>query len=501
MRLGARECLKMVGNLDRLENARVAVIGDLMLDVYVQGDVERISPEAPVPVVRLTSEWAAAGGAANVAANIASLGGVVRLVGVAGGDSGFEQLRSLLGKIGNIDVSGIVLDAARTTTTKTRVVGHRQQIARIDRENSAPVSAAAESAIIAQACAAMDASEVAIFSDYGKGVFSDRVISATLAYARQTAKLVVVDPKRRDLSIYRGAAIISPNQAELALATGRPCQTDAEAEEAARIAHRVCGADILLTRSEKGMSYFPLEGDPIHLPTVAREVFDVSGAGDTVVATLATALAAAYPLVEAMKIANHAAGLVVGKLGTATVTREELLAEMHGADRKGDVTDGRLLTREELVTQRARWRSEGLTVGIANGCFDLIHPGHISLIRQAAASCDRLVVALNTDASVQKLKGPARPIQNEIARADVIGAIKGVAALVFFDEETPLELIAAVVPDVLVKGADYTEDEVVGADIVNKAGGSVLLAKLTPGRSTSRLLSAIQSRELQRGAL
>ena len=485
----------MAANLDRLENARVAVIGDLMLDVYVQGDVERISPEAPVPVIRQTSERAVAGGAANVAANIAALGGRVRLVGIAGGDSGFEQLSALLGKIGNIDLSGIVLDAARATTTKTRVVSHRQQIARIDRENTEPVSAALEDALIAQACAAIDASEVAIFSDYGKGVFSDRVITAALTHARETAKRVIVDPKRRDLSIYRGAAIISPNQAELSLATGRPCRSDAEAEAAARIAHGVCGADILLTRSEKGMSYFPLEGGPIHMPTVAREVFDVSGAGDTVVAAMAIALASEHSLVEAMRIANHAAGVVVGKFGAATVTREELSAAMRGPHRKGDVTDGRVMTMEELLAQRAFWRGEGLTVGIANGCFDLIHPGHISLIRQAAAACDRLVVALNSDASVRKLKGPARPVQNETARADVMGALKGVAALVLFDEETPLELIAAVVPDVLVKGADYTEDEVVGADIVKKAGGSILLAKLTPGRSTSRLLSAIQTRD------
>jgi D-beta-D-heptose 7-phosphate kinase/D-beta-D-heptose 1-phosphate adenosyltransferase len=487
--------MRMASSLDGFANARVAVIGDLMLDVYVQGDVERISPEAPVPVIRLTSEWAAAGGAANVAANIASLGGVVRLVGIAGGDSGFERLRGLLGEIGNIDLSGMVLDAARATTMKTRVVGHRQQIVRIDREDSDPVIAATEDALIARACAAMDASDVAIFSDYGKGVFSDRVISAALAHAQKTAKRVIVDPKRRDLSIYRGAAIISPNQAELSLATGKPCHSDLEAEDAARIAHRVCGADILLTRSEKGMSYFPLEGEAIHLPTVAREVFDVSGAGDTVVAAIAIALAGGYPLVEAMKIANHAAGIVVGKLGAATVTPEELLADMRGLDRKGDVTDGRVMTLDELVAQRAFWRREGLTVGIANGCFDLIHPGHISLIRQAAAACDRLVVALNTDASVQRLKGPTRPVQNETARANVMGAIKGVAALVFFGEETPLELIAALVPDVLVKGADYTQDQVVGAEIVKRGGGSVLLAELSPGRSTSRILSTILSRE------
>ena len=485
----------MAVNLDGFDDARIAVIGDLMLDIYVQGDVERISPEAPVPVLRLTSERATPGGAANVAANIAALGGAARLVGLAGGDAGFQRLRGLLDAIGRIDLSGTVLDAARATTTKTRVVGHRQQIVRIDRESVEPVPAALEDALIEAGRAAIDASDLVIVSDYGKGVFSDRVLAATLGHARTSAKRVIVDPKRRDLSAYRGATIITPNQAELSLATGLPCRSDAEAERAAREARDVCGADILLTRSEKGMSYFPFEGATIHLPTVAREVFDVSGAGDTVVAAIGLALAAGHPLQEAMRIANHAAGIVVGKFGAATVNREELLQEMQDSARRGDIADGRVLTRAELVAQRAFWRREGLTVGIANGCFDLIHPGHISLIRQAAAACDRLVVALNTDASVRRLKGPTRPVQNEAARAEVMGAVKGVAAVVLFDEETPLALIAAVAPDVLIKGADYSRDEVVGAEVVAKAGGSVLLAELTPGRSTSRLLKAIQSLE------
>ncbi|MGD0721245.1 MAG: D-glycero-beta-D-manno-heptose-7-phosphate kinase [Roseiarcus sp.] len=485
----------MAGILEGFDSARVAVVGDLMLDVYIQGDVERISPEAPVPVIRSTSERAVAGGAANVAANVAALGGAVRLVGLAGGDSAYERLRGLLGEIDGIDLSGMVPDGTRATTTKTRVVGHRQQIVRIDREASDAPAAAVQAALVANTNAAIDASQIAVFSDYGKGVFSDRVLAATLDHARRVGARAIVDPKRRDLSVYRGATIITPNQAELALATGRPCQSDAEAEAAARVAQDLCGADVLLTRSEKGMSYFPLRGAAIHLPTVAREVFDVSGAGDTVVAAIAIALAAGHPLVEAMRIANHAAGVVVGKFGAATVTRAELLAAMGEASRKGDVTDGRVLDRAELVAQRAFWRREGLTVGIANGCFDLIHPGHISLIRQAAAACDRLVVALNTDASVRRLKGPARPVQNEAARADVMGALRGVAALTFFDEDTPRQLIAAVLPDVLVKGADYAEAQVVGAEIVKAAGGSVLLAELTPGRSTSRLLSAIQSND------
>ena len=485
----------MTGALDGFESARVAVIGDLMLDIYIQGDVERISPEAPVPVIRARSERAVAGGAANVAANVAALGGSARLVGLAGDDAGHRRLRELLGGIAGVDLTGVVLDAARATTTKTRVVGQRQQIVRIDRETAEPAGPAVEATLVDRARAAIDQCAIVVVSDYGKGVFSDAMLAATLGHARRRATPAIVDPKRRDFSAYRGASIITPNQAELALATGAPCRSDAEAEKAARIAQAACGADVLLTRSEKGISFFPRDGAPIHLPTVAREVFDVSGAGDTVVAAFAIALAAGRPVVEAIRIANHAAGLVVGKLGTATVTREELLADLGEAARKGDVTDGRVLGRAELVAQRAFWRREGLTVGIANGCFDLIHPGHISLIRQAAAACDRLVVALNTDASVRRLKGPTRPVQGEAARAEVMGAIRGVAALTYFDEDTPRDLIAALLPDLLIKGADYTEAQVVGADIVKAAGGSVLLAELTPDRSTSRLLSAIEAKK------
>jgi D-beta-D-heptose 7-phosphate kinase/D-beta-D-heptose 1-phosphate adenosyltransferase len=479
----------MQGISERFAAARVAVVGDLMLDVYIEGEVHRVSPEAPVPVVRLTSERAVPGGAANVAANIASLGGTVTLVGVAGRDSAFAQLSEELQRVGRVDLATTVFDDSRGTTTKTRLLGHRQQIARIDRETLRPIAPEIETQLIERACAAIDGCDIVILSDYGKGVLTDLVLQRTLAYAQAVGKRVLVDPKRRDLSAYRGASIITPNRAELALATGQPCETDEEAEEAARLAHEICGADVLLTRSEKGMSYFARSGDSLHFATIAREVFDVSGAGDTVVAVLGAALAAGFPLVEAMKASNHAAGLVVAKIGTATVSCEELVMALHGGAQALDVEDGRLVTLDELMRIRAFWRANGLTVGVANGCFDLIHPGHVSLIRQAAAASDRLVMALNTDASVRRLKGPTRPVQTETARAEVMGALKGVAAVVLFDEDTPYDLIKALQPDVLVKGADYTEELVVGADIVRARGGTVLLAALTPGQSTTRLIS------------
>ena len=303
-------------------------------------------------------------------------------------------------------------------------------------------------------------------------------------------KKVLVDPKRTDFGVYRGAFLITPNRKELTDATGLPCESDEEAAAAAAKAQDMCGAHLLLTRSEKGMSFYPVNEAPMHVPTVAQDVFDVSGAGDTVVAVMAAALAADMPIHDAMRMANHAAGIVVSKLGTASVTREELAAALLAESTTSDINDGRLLDREAMVALRWAWAHEKLTVGIANGCFDLIHPGHVSLIAQAAASCDRLIMALNTDASVRRLKGPSRPIQDEAARAAVIGAMKGVAAVVLFDEETPLELIQALEPDVLVKGADYTIDRVVGADVVQKRGGRVVLAELTPGRSTTGLVAA-----------
>ena len=475
--------------LDNLSTCRVAVIGDVMLDCYLSGSVSRISPEAPVPVMRVTDEHAVPGGAANVAANLASLGVAVKLVGLAGQDSAREELVSLLSRMGDIDCTGIAALPGRRTTRKLRVIGAHQQIVRVDHEDDFPCSAEVEADFLKTMTSAIDAAEIVILSDYGKGVCSDRAIRAVLDHAAAAGKKVLVDPKRNDLSAYRGAFAITPNRKELSDATGLPCESDEEAALAAAAAQQVSGANILLTRSEKGMSFFPVEGTPIHLATVAQDVFDVSGAGDTVVAVLAAALAAEMPIRDAMRMANHAAGIVVSKLGTASVTREELAAALTPETVSSDINDGRLLSLDDAVALRRVWARDKLSVGFANGCFDLIHPGHVSLIAQAAATCDRLIMALNSDASVQRLKGPSRPIQDEAARAAVMGAIKGVAAVIIFDEDTPLETIEALHPDVLIKGADYTIDKVVGADIVQKRGGRVVLAELSPGQSTSRLVA------------
>lgn len=480
--------------IDQLLGRRVAVIGDLMLDSYLSGEVSRISPEAPVPVMRVQAEKSVPGGAANVAANLASLGLSVSMVGLAGQDAARDELIAALEQLGAVDCSGILAAPGRRTTRKLRIIGAHQQIVRVDHEDVLPCTADVEAQFLDGAIRAIDVADVVIVSDYAKGVCSDRVLARVLEHAATAGKKVVVDPKRADLSAYSGATVLTPNRKELQDATKLPVDTDEEVAAAVQAAQATCRADFLVTRSEKGMSFFPLDGQPIHLGTVAQDVFDVSGAGDTVVAVLAAALAAGLPFVEGMRMANHAAGIVVSKLGTASVTRAELAESLLSEGAPAEVGDGALVSRDDAVKLRWQWQREKLTVGFANGCFDLLHPGHVSLIRQAAATCDRLVMALNSDASVKRLKGPSRPIQGEAARAEVMGALKGVAAVVLFDEDTPKELIDALQPDVLVKGADYTVEQVVGADVVQARGGRVVLADLSPGQSTSRLVAASAGR-------
>jgi D-beta-D-heptose 7-phosphate kinase/D-beta-D-heptose 1-phosphate adenosyltransferase len=471
--------------IDRLSRARVAVIGDVMIDTYIKGTIERISPEAPVPVLRAQSQSAVPGGAANVAANIAALGAMPLLVGIIGADGG--DLYNVLLAQGVTWHDGLVIARDRQTIRKQRIMSG-QQIVRVDFEDTRPVSPDIEAELVAKALAAIAEADTIVLSDYGKGALSPAVIRAVTLAARELGKTVIADPKSRDLTIYRGASILTPNRAELTAATGLPCETDEQAEQAVRVAQQAFGGDILLTRSEKGLSFYPATGPTSHYPTLARQVFDVSGAGDTVVGTLAVAIATRIAIPEAIRIANQAAGIVVAKVGTATASLTELSERMELTDGHG-VTEGQMVTAQAAGALARMWQQQGLKVGFTNGCFDLVHPGHISLIRQAAAACDRLILALNTDASVKRLKGPSRPVQPEQARAEVIGAVRGVDAVVLFDEATPLELIELIKPDILIKGADYTAETVVGADVVLKQGGSVILANLVAGQSTTRLIA------------
>jgi D-beta-D-heptose 7-phosphate kinase/D-beta-D-heptose 1-phosphate adenosyltransferase len=469
----------------RLAGASVAVIGDVMLDHYVYGRVTRLSPEAPTPVLHVQSERHVLGGAANVAANIAALGGQALLVGVIGADAAGDIFTRQVSALAAVQAD-LIIDPARPTILKTRYLGGQYQLVRVDRESAAAIANKVAEQALNAARHAIAAADIVVLSDYGKGLLSDAVLAALFAAAQTHGKPVIVDPKRARLSDYRGASVITPNRKELSAAVGLACETDAEAAAAAAEAQAVSGADILLTRSEKGMALYRAGEAPLHLKAEAREVFDVSGAGDTVVAAYALSLAAGLSAGEALQIANTAAGVVVQKLGTATVSPDELAAALTHGERAAPAI---VTPRAQALAHRAQWAAEGLSVGFANGCFDLLHPGHIALIGQAAAASDRLIVALNSDASVARLKGPTRPIQALAARAQVIGAIKGVDLVVAFEEDTPLDLITALKPDVLVKGADYREDQVVGADIVKAHGGRVLLAELTPGQSTSAIVA------------
>jgi D-beta-D-heptose 7-phosphate kinase/D-beta-D-heptose 1-phosphate adenosyltransferase len=478
-------------SVDALATGRVAVLGDVMLDRYVSGEVARISPEAPVPVLAVSHERETPGGAANVAANISALGGAVSLIGLTGEDEAADRLERLLSGRAGVGLS-LVRAAGRPTILKTRYVAGQQQIVRVDRESTAPISPTEEDALLAALARALPQAAVLVLSDYGKGALSDRVIRGAIEQAQASGKLVVVDPKRRDFSIYRGADIVTPNRKELAEATGLPARDDEDAERAAAAVFTQCGAAVLLTRSERGMSLFRPGTSPLHMPAQALEVFDVSGAGDTVAAVFGLGLASGLSIEAAMLAANTAAGVVVGKRGTATVSPAELraaLARLTGRmdQRRDALADARLLTLDEAVQRREDWARAGLRVGFANGCFDLLHPGHVSLLRQAAAACDRLIVAINSDASVSRLKGPSRPLQSAEARADVLAALKGVDAVIQFEEDTPLRVITALQPDLLVKGADYREDQVVGADLVKARGGRVLLVELVDGQSTTSI--------------
>ncbi|MGU3493510.1 D-glycero-beta-D-manno-heptose-7-phosphate kinase [Xanthobacteraceae bacterium A53D] len=474
--------------LAETQPATIAVIGDVMVDRYITGSVSRISPEAPVPVLVHGEERVVPGGAANVAANAAALGAPVVLVGLVGDDEAAGQLRGALAAFPGIALDAMVVEANRPTITKTRVMSGRQQIVRIDAEVTRAPDASVVERLIAAAEAAIARASVVVLSDYAKGVLSDTVIAAVMKAANAKGAPVIVDPKRRTFEAYKGASLVTPNRRELTEATGLPDETDMDAARAAEAAGRQFGGDVLVTRAEKGMTLWRQNGRTLHVAAEAREVFDVSGAGDTALAALAVSLAGGQSLEASVGIANAAAALAVAKLGTAVVTRAELRQAL---ERSAAAIErpGALVSLEDACRIVAAWKANGTRVVFTNGCFDLLHPGHVSLLEQAASHGDRLVVALNSDASVKRLKGETRPLQDEQARATVMGAMRCVDLVVLFEEDTPLETIKALLPDVLVKGADYAPSAVVGAKEVEANGGELVLVDLVAGKSTSSLVA------------
>ena len=476
--------------IENFKFGHLCIIGDLLVDKYVFGSVNRISPEAPVPVLLHSHRITVPGGAANVAANAAALGCKVNLIGVVGADRAADMLCEVMAPWTDIELS-FVKDPAWTTITKTRILSGQQQIVRIDEEQVGTMSPTTPQQLIGATLEALNNADVLVCSDYAKGVLSDEVLAVVIRAAQEKGIPVIVDPKRPTFEAYRGATLITPNRSEITRATGLPLKTEQQIEVAAQVASRQFGGDVLLTRSEEGMTLWQQNGECLHITARRSEVSDVSGAGDTVLATVASVLSAGQKLETAVVIAAAAAAVSVSKLGTATVSRAELSAELQSEMKDA----GALVPLEQAKDIVADWRRHGAQVVFTNGCFDLIHPGHIELIRAAANEGDKLIVALNTDRSVRRLKGESRPIQDEIARATVMGALRDVDLVVLFDEETPLETIMALRPDVVVKGADYTEDQVVGGDFVKQYSGRVVLVDIVQGRSTSSLVKKARTPE------
>jgi D-beta-D-heptose 7-phosphate kinase / D-beta-D-heptose 1-phosphate adenosyltransferase len=472
----------------------VLCVGDLMLDDFVYGEVSRISPEAPTPVLAVARSEVEIGGAGNVARNIAALGAQCIFIGLIGEDDAAGKLTEAFAKLKGKVVPHLVMEPGRHTTRKVRFVSehHSAHLMRADWETAHPASAATEAEVIAQAQAALPQVGAVVLSDYAKGVLTPRVISAIIDSARRLGKPVVVDPKSHDYSIYRGATLITPNRQELGTAVHRSVTSEAEiGKAAAELAHMVESDAVLVTRSEEGMTLHVSGDAPVHIPAYPVKVRDVSGAGDTVAAVMAVLLAMKAPFDSAMRAANAAAAVVVGKRGTSTVSlpelRHRILPSASLAPEDKIVFDWSMLD-ERL----AEWRRHGLRIGFTNGCFDLLHRGHVKLLAEARAACDRLVVGLNSDVSTTRLKGNGRPVNPAEGRAEVLAALEAVDLVVVFEEDTPIELIKRVRPAVLAKGADYKREDVVGHDVVEQAGGDVILIDLVPGHSTTAMVERVR---------
>ncbi|MBV9250808.1 MAG: D-glycero-beta-D-manno-heptose 1-phosphate adenylyltransferase [Acetobacteraceae bacterium] len=477
----------LCGSARRLSSGSVLVVGDLMLDRSIYGDVTRISPEAPVPVLSIEREVALPGGAGNVVRNLTALGAAVAFISIVGDDQAGSELTGLVGGQPGIE-PWLLVQGGRTTTVKTRYLAAGQQLLRADREQISPVQPKLKERLIRIARDAMAATTVTVLSDYGKGVLAGDMPAKLIEAARQTGRIVIVDPRGADYGRYAGADIIVPNWRELAAATLMPVDTEAAIVAAANILRtwHQFGA-VVVTRGNDGITLVDASGAR-HFPAEAAEVYDVSGAGDTAVATLAAGIAARLDLDVAVRLANIAAGIVVGKVGTAVARQADILAALSP---RGGVLR-KIVEPDTAVEQVQRWRHKGWRIGFTNGCFDLLHPGHLHLLEEARSQCDRLVVGLNSDASVRRIKGSPRPIQPVAARASVLASLANVDLVCVFDEDTPEALIAELRPDVLIKGADYALDEVIGANLVRGWGGHVALADLVPGYSAAETVARIR---------
>ncbi|OSM04939.1 bifunctional D-glycero-beta-D-manno-heptose-7-phosphate kinase/D-glycero-beta-D-manno-heptose 1-phosphate adenylyltransferase HldE [Magnetofaba australis] len=474
----------------------ILVVGDLMLDKYLWGDVGRISPEAPVPVVRVTRESDNCGGAANVALNLAQLGCAVTVAGFVGDDPMGQRLTDLLAARG-VRSDAVCAISGMPTITKTRIISGHQQMMRLDIEEPKKLGDNEHACLLDRVedlISCDDQPAVVILSDYAKGVLSEHLCQEVIATCQGLGIPVMVDPKGSDYRKYRHATAISPNRGELAAATGVKGDDLNQLLEAAEYLRQELDlAFVTATLSDQGIALVDGHSGRCRIPAMAQEVFDVSGAGDTVIAVLAASLACGLTRMDALHLANVAAGVVVGHVGTTPITTPELLDAVTASEALSQ--SNKIGTIDQVARQIARWRAKGERIVFTNGCFDLLHAGHVTYLEHARQLGDRLIVGLNTDRSVRELKGPSRPVIQQEDRARVMAAMASVDAVVLFDEETPLNLIERFKPDILAKGADYREEEVVGGDLVKSWGGSVALVELVAGRSTSSIVTKVRGDE------
>ncbi|MCW8917881.1 MAG: bifunctional D-glycero-beta-D-manno-heptose-7-phosphate kinase/D-glycero-beta-D-manno-heptose 1-phosphate adenylyltransferase HldE [Gammaproteobacteria bacterium] len=474
-----------ISQLPEFTKASVLVVGDLMLDRYWHGETSRISPEAPVPVVKVEEIEERAGGAGNVALNVAALGGNASVIGLTGQDEAADALaRTLLH-------AGVECHFERVagfpTITKLRVLSRHQQLIRLDFEDGFPGCDSA--GLLHRFRDNVQDAGVVVLSDYSKGTL--REAGQLIALARAAGKPVVIDPKGSDFSHYRGATVITPNMHEFEAVVGH-CADDTAVEGKGEVLREKLDLEaLLITRSEKGMTLLQRGEAPLHIPTRAREVYDVTGAGDTVVSVLAASLAAGHSLQEATVLANLAAGVVVGKLGTASVS----VPELRRALREQDEMEQGMVSEEKLIALVQEAKAHGETVVMTNGCFDILHAGHVTYLEEAAQLGDRLIVAVNDDASVKRIKGEERPVNTQSKRMRVLAALNCVDWVVGFDEDTPTRLICNVSPNILVKGGDNDPNNIPGGECVRDSGGQVMVMSFVDGCSTTSIIGAIRASE------
>lgn len=476
-------------NLEKFTQSRIVVVGDLMLDRYLWGDVERISPEAPVPVFHVKKLSEIPGGAGNVVSNLTGLGCSVIVIGVCGNDATGERLNGLLQ---NARVETHILsESDRPTVTKTRVVCHGQQLLRLDEEEIGPVGSKMKRDVIDIVESSVRKCNAIILSDYGKGLLqSEEVSQGIINLAKESNIPVIIDPKGRDWERYRGATCVTPNVKELELVHGDTVAIKEQLVQAMRCVLGKYNLEwLVVTRGPLGMCLMDRNAEPIFIPTLARQVYDVSGAGDTVVATLAAGVGSGYTFPDSAKVANLAAGIVVGKAGTQPINMFELKISLQTTGVESTTSDyvQKIASRPAATIQVDGWKASRQKIVFTNGCFDLLHPGHIHLLNQAKHLGDHLVVAINSDASVRRLKGPGRPILAERDRACLLASLDSVDLVMVFESDTPEELLKALKPDILVKGSDHKLEEVVGRAIVESYGGTVQFIPVLTGYSTTTI--------------